>query len=66
MVERQLSVLITGDRMLYRGRRRRLETLGIGVVLVRDQASVGVRVRGGELLRGCLIGERSWGVNWAS
>ena len=60
MVERHISVLITGDRMLYQERRRRLETLGIDVVLVRNPASAAprvediaravVRVSGGELL----------------
>jgi hypothetical protein len=60
MVERHLSVLITGDRGLYRERRQRLETLGIGVVLVRDPGSAAgrvedigravVRVRRGELV----------------
>jgi hypothetical protein len=36
MVDAQLGVLVTGDRMLYRERPRLLETWRIGVVLVRE------------------------------
>jgi hypothetical protein len=60
MIERELTVPITGDRTLDRERRRRLETLGIGVVVIRDPANAAarvegiaravVRVRGGELI----------------
>jgi hypothetical protein len=44
MAERQLRVLVTGDRALHGQRRGRLLTLRIGVVLVRDPARAAERI----------------------
>src|SRR5437868_14730031 len=44
MAERQLRVLVTADRTLYRAQQHRVSELGIGVVLVRDAARAFMRI----------------------
>ena len=44
MAERQLRVLVTGDRALYGQRRRQLLALHLGIVLVRDPARAAERL----------------------